>query len=198
MFGMSLEKLVLVMLIAAVLIGPTRLPDYARRLSAFTRSAHGRWDAATTRFERETGLAREQWNPTERRRYDPREIVRDALRDTASPMPSATADDRVVPNERPADSPVPTSGPSAVAWPDALTAPATLARIRPGQKFVVVGDSAHPTRVAIDALPTEHPARRAARGDDEAHSADEAHAADEARAAVGETPAARLPDPRSE
>ena len=50
MFGMSLEKLVLVMLIAAVLIGPTRLPDYARRLSAFTRSANTSGVSALTRI----------------------------------------------------------------------------------------------------------------------------------------------------
>ncbi|MDI9889651.1 preprotein translocase [Microbacterium sp. IEGM 1404] len=166
MFGMSLEKLVLVMLIAAVLIGPTRLPDYARRLSAFTRSARGRWDAATTQFEQETGLTRDQWNPDEWRRYDPREIVRSALRDAPAeidpptpvaetPRPAAAADESV--SAAASDAPTP-----ADPWAEVLSAPETLARIRPGQRFIVVGSSAHPTRIALDALPELHPARLAA------------------------------------
>lgn len=167
MFGMSLEKLVLVMLIAAVLIGPTRLPDYARRLSAFTRSGRGRWDAATTQFEQETGLTRDQWNPDEWRRYDPREIVRSALReapaeigpptpDAETPRPTAADDESV--SEAASDARTP-----GEPWAEVLSAPETLARIRPGQRFVVVGDSAHPTRIALDALPDGHPAREAAR-----------------------------------
>ncbi|MFF8186184.1 twin-arginine translocase TatA/TatE family subunit [Microbacterium sp. NPDC016588] len=167
MFGMSLEKLVLVMLIAAVLIGPTRLPEYARRLSAFTRSARGRWDAATTQFEQETGLTRDQWNPDEWRRYDPREIVRSALRDAPAeigpptpvaetPRPAADATDESV---REAASDARTPGDP---WAEALSAPATLARIRPGQRFIVIGSSAHPTRIALDTLPEQHPARLAA------------------------------------
>lgn len=165
MFGMSLEKLVLVMLIAAVLIGPTRLPDYARRLSGVIRSARGRWDAATAQFEQETGLTREQWNPDEWRRYDPREIVRSALRDSpaeiAPPTPDTETTHAAAVDEsvREAASDARTPGDP---WAEVLSAPETLARIRPGQRFIVVGSSAHPTRIALDALPEEHPARRAA------------------------------------
>ena len=39
MFGLSIEKLLLVAIIAAALIGPTRLPIYAAHLGAFVRGA---------------------------------------------------------------------------------------------------------------------------------------------------------------
>lgn len=166
MFGMSLEKLVLVLLIAAVLIGPTRLPDYARGLAHVIRSARGHVDAATARLEKDTGLSREQWNPEEWRRYDPRAIVRSALRE--APASALPASDAPTVESVTADVAPSAVSPSDAPGTDVLSAPATLARIRPGQRFVVIGDSAHPTRIALDTLPEDHPARRAARAEDDA------------------------------
>ncbi|MBN9211813.1 MAG: hypothetical protein BGO45_13015 [Microbacterium sp. 71-36] len=164
MFGMSLEKLVLVLLIAAVLIGPTRLPDYARRLSGVIRSARGQMDAATARLAQETGLPREHWNPEEWRRYDPREIVRSALRDApaeATPPRSDATAPRDTTVDETASGTASDSPESDDPWAEVLCAPETLARIRPGQRFLVVGGSAHPTRITLADLPEDHPARRA-------------------------------------
>ena len=181
MFGMSLEKLVLVVLIAAVLIGPTRLPAYARGLASLLRSTRRHVDAATARLEQDTGLSREQWNPEEWRRYDPREIVRSALREvpaSAPPAPSArdaepVGAEGVAEHEVSSDTPTPDAPETAL-----LSSPATLARIRPGQRFVVIGNSAHPTRIALDTLPEDHPARRAARTEDDDALVTDARVAD--------------------
>lgn len=81
-----------------------------------------------------------------------------AVSTVAVPAPG-TPDEAV---ERPADSPAAPDAAGVPVWPDALSSPETLARIRPGQRFIVIGDSAHPTRFALDALPDDHPARRAA------------------------------------
>ena len=74
MFGLSIEKLLLVAIIAAALIGPTRLPIYARRYAA----------EATARVEAEVGsplAANAPWRGIDPHAYDPRRIVRDAMHD---------------------------------------------------------------------------------------------------------------------
>lgn len=71
------------------------------------------------------------------RRYDPRSIIRDALTD--SPAAEAADDEeraRIVAEE--------------------------AARVRPGQKYLVTGNSAHPHRIPITSLPADDPRRLAA------------------------------------
>lgn len=84
MFGLSIEKLLLVAIIAAALIGPTRLPIYAAHLGAFVRGARRYAAEATARVEAEVGsplAANAPWRGIDPHAYDPRRIVRDAMHD---------------------------------------------------------------------------------------------------------------------
>ncbi|HWV49925.1 MAG TPA: Sec-independent protein translocase TatB, partial [Microbacterium sp.] len=87
MFGLTVEKLFLVALIAAVLIGPHRMPQYAGRFAAVLRQLKDMTLEAKRRAEEETGAAivREDWQALDPRRYDPRRIIREAWQDEPTP-----------------------------------------------------------------------------------------------------------------
>lgn len=67
------------------------------------------------------------------RQYDPRRVLREALTEPATAQPADEAD---------------------------LDEQAR--RVRPGQKYLVTGGSAHPRRILIDSLPEDDPRRLAA------------------------------------
>jgi sec-independent protein translocase protein TatB len=79
MFGLSFEKLVLVALLAAMIIGPSRLPAIAQRLADLIRGLRSLVDAARVRAEAEVGFTADDWRSLDPRQYDPRRIVREAL-----------------------------------------------------------------------------------------------------------------------
>lgn len=86
MFGLTVEKLIVIGLIAAVIIGPHRLPLYAEKLASFIRDVRRFVDTTRGSAERELGVPIDtaEWN-SRIQQYDPRRIVRDALRDGGAP-----------------------------------------------------------------------------------------------------------------
>ena len=98
--GFSIEKFLVIALIAAFLIGPERLPDYTTRLARFVRSARRMFDDAKTRVRDELGedFDEEEWRRLDPRQYDPRRIIRDALTEPMEPReeprPERTAEPR--------------------------------------------------------------------------------------------------------
>ncbi|MGC5616182.1 twin-arginine translocase TatA/TatE family subunit [Georgenia sp. Z1491] len=78
--GLSLEKLVVVLVVASLVIGPSRLPGYAARLGEVVRGLRDAVEATRTRTENELGvpLSVDEWRDAVRR-YDPRRVVREAL-----------------------------------------------------------------------------------------------------------------------
>ncbi|MFB8387086.1 Sec-independent protein translocase TatB [Microbacterium sp. NPDC055910] len=89
-FGLTIEKLLLIGLIAAFVIGPERLPRYAEALGGLTRRAREWVTTARTRVQDEMGedFADVDWKTLDPRQYDPRRIIREALLDDA-PVASA-------------------------------------------------------------------------------------------------------------
>lgn len=83
MFGLTFEKMLLIALIAAFLIGPDRLPELSARLASFVRSLKTLVDSAKDRVREEMGpeFDEVEWKKLDPRRYDPRQIIRDALLD---------------------------------------------------------------------------------------------------------------------
>lgn len=81
MFGLTFEKLLLIGVIAAFVIGPQRLPEYAARLAGFVRQLRGMADGAKERMREEMGPEFDEvdWKKLDPRQYDPRRIIRDAL-----------------------------------------------------------------------------------------------------------------------
>ncbi|WP_295127178.1 Sec-independent protein translocase TatB [uncultured Leifsonia sp.] len=90
MFGLTPEKLLIIAVIAAFLIGPERLPQYAAKLSQLIRSMRDFANGAKARMKEEMGPEFDDvdWKKLDPRQYDPRRIVREALMDD-SPAPAA-------------------------------------------------------------------------------------------------------------
>ncbi|WP_130840684.1 Sec-independent protein translocase subunit TatA/TatB [Corynebacterium neomassiliense] len=139
MLGLSLEKLIVIGIVAAVVIGPERLPQYASKLAGFVRSFRDFTAATKAKAESDLGVPLDtaEWN-RQIRRYDPRVIVRDALKD------DALKDD--APQDAPA---VVGTDTASVSEPD--TAPEQDVTPEPEpvmrERWIVVGGtSGHPVR----------------------------------------------------
>lgn len=91
-FGYDMEKFLLLLVVAAVLLGPERLPRYAEKLAQFTKRARAWAGEARTRVKDEMGedFDAVEWQKLDPRQYDPRRIIRDALLDDA-PVPVVQA-----------------------------------------------------------------------------------------------------------
>lgn len=77
---MSFEKLLVIGVIAAFLIGPTRLPAYASKLANSVRAIRGVADDVQRRVREEVGDSVDvDWRSFDPRQYDPRTIIREAL-----------------------------------------------------------------------------------------------------------------------
>ncbi|MDR3068857.1 MAG: Sec-independent protein translocase TatB [Cellulomonas sp.] len=76
-------ELVALLIIIAVVVGPERLPAYAKDLATLVRRGRELLRDTQDRVSAELGDAGEEidWASLDPRRYDPRRIVRDALRD---------------------------------------------------------------------------------------------------------------------
>lgn len=87
--GLTWEKLVLILVIAALLIGPERLPRYAEGLAHLVGRVRDYLRGAKTRVKDELGEDFDDvdWRTLDPRRYDPRRIIREALLDDA-PLPT--------------------------------------------------------------------------------------------------------------
>ncbi|PJJ65432.1 twin-arginine translocase TatA/TatE family subunit [Compostimonas suwonensis] len=89
MFGLTFEKLLIIAVIAALVIGPHRLPGLAARAAQMLRRLRSTADSAMGRVREELGPDFDDvdWKKLDPRQYDPRRIVRNALMDDT---PSAT------------------------------------------------------------------------------------------------------------
>jgi sec-independent protein translocase protein TatB len=97
-FGLTFEKILLIGVIAAVIIGPERLPKAAEAFAKFVRRAGEYLRDTKSRMRDELGpeIDEVDWRKLDPRQYDPRRIIRDALlEDTpavaAAPAAAATA-----------------------------------------------------------------------------------------------------------
>ncbi len=81
--GITLDKLLLIALLAAFLIGPERLPALAEKLGALVRGLRDLAGGAKERMREEMGPEFDEvdWQKLDPRQYDPRRIVMEALRD---------------------------------------------------------------------------------------------------------------------
>ena len=80
MFGFSGEKLLILGLLALFVLGPDRLPQYAAKLAQFVKAVKRMADGAKSQLESEIG-EEVDWAKLDPRQYDPRRIIRDALRE---------------------------------------------------------------------------------------------------------------------
>lgn len=102
MFGINGAEFVVILVIAAVVVGPERLPGYAEQLARWTRDLRATVATGRARLSAELGDDDIDWAALDPRRYDPRRIVRDALSGAEPDVPSARPRPRVVAAEGPA------------------------------------------------------------------------------------------------
>ncbi|MGN7862209.1 Sec-independent protein translocase TatB [Microbacterium sp. 22303] len=92
-FGITFEKLIVIGVIAALLVGPERLPRYAETFARLVKKAGDYMRGAKDRMREEVGPEIDEldWRKLDPRQYDPRRIIRDALMDdTPAPPRPAT------------------------------------------------------------------------------------------------------------
>ncbi|MDY7528394.1 MULTISPECIES: twin-arginine translocase TatA/TatE family subunit [unclassified Cryobacterium] len=89
MFGLTLEKLLLVGVVAVFLVGPEKLPHYAAMLGRVVRQLRVLASGASDRLRDEMGPDFDDvdWKKYDPRKYDPRRIIREALLDSDDAPP---------------------------------------------------------------------------------------------------------------
>ncbi|MGO3886716.1 MAG: twin-arginine translocase TatA/TatE family subunit [Mycetocola sp.] len=91
MGGLSFDKILIIGIIAAFLLGPDKLPEYASKLANLVKSLRRMAQGAQTRMKDEMGPEFNDinWKQMDPRQYDPRRIIRDALLEEDQPVASA-------------------------------------------------------------------------------------------------------------
>jgi sec-independent protein translocase protein TatB len=93
MFGLTMEKVLIIGVLAVFLLGPERLPHYAAQLGRLVRSLRDMANGAKDRMRDEMGPEFDDvdWKKLDPRQYDPRRIIREALSDDAPDAVTAAA-----------------------------------------------------------------------------------------------------------
>lgn len=81
LFGLTIEKIILITVIVGLIIGPERLPALATQLATLIRRAKEVGQTAKGRMQEQMGdeFTEVDWQRLDPRLYDPRRIIRDAL-----------------------------------------------------------------------------------------------------------------------
>lgn len=111
-FGLTVEKIFLIGLIAVLVVGPERLPGYAAQFARFIRMIRDFARGAEDRLKGELGddFDIAELKKLDPRQYDPRRIIRDAL--TEDTRPSEVKPSSVRPAKAPTDGRTPFDGES--------------------------------------------------------------------------------------
>ena len=97
-FGLTIEKLLLIGIIAVFLIGPDRLPAYSAQLGRLIRQLRDMASGAKNRMRDELGPDFDDmdWKKLDPRQYDPRRIIREALKEDPAVAAADTEAEPVV------------------------------------------------------------------------------------------------------
>ena len=87
MFGINPSEFIVLLVVAAVVLGPERLPEYAQQLARLVRELRRMAQGASKQVRNEMGPEFDDidWAKLDPRQYDPRRIVREALSDVWDP-----------------------------------------------------------------------------------------------------------------
>ncbi|AMB59001.1 sec-independent translocase [Microterricola viridarii] len=93
MFGLTMEKVLIIGIIAVFLLGPEKLPHYAAQLGRLVRQLRDMANGAKDRMRDEMGPEFDDvdWKKLDPRQYDPRRIIREALADDVPAAGAAAA-----------------------------------------------------------------------------------------------------------
>ncbi|MGB3764535.1 MAG: twin-arginine translocase TatA/TatE family subunit [Ornithinimicrobium sp.] len=81
MLNLGSGEIFLILILAVVILGPSKLPEYAASLARLVRTLRDMAEGAKTQIKEEMGPAFDDvnWDQLDPRQYDPRRIVREAL-----------------------------------------------------------------------------------------------------------------------
>ena len=87
MFGISAGEFIVLVVVAAIVLGPERLPDYAKQFAQLIKGLRNMAQEAGAKVREEMGPEFDDidWKKLDPRQYDPRRIVREALSDAFDP-----------------------------------------------------------------------------------------------------------------
>ncbi|WP_420821049.1 twin-arginine translocase TatA/TatE family subunit [Sinomonas gamaensis] len=123
-----MNELFILLVIAVLVIGPKRLPEYTQKLTNIVREIRRMASGAREQLREETGvdLNEVDWRKYDPRQYDPRKIIRDALLEDEPGTQAAAPTQTSTPSaESPAE--------AATGSPAAAPAPRVVERLAPGQ-----------------------------------------------------------------
>lgn len=86
MFDINGWELVIIVVVALLVIGPERMPEYSAKLARMVKQLKGLAEAAKLQLREQMGPDFDDvdWKQYDPRQYDPRRIVREALMDDGS------------------------------------------------------------------------------------------------------------------
>jgi sec-independent protein translocase protein TatB len=89
--GINGTELVILALIAVIVLGPERLPEYAAQLARFVKQVRRMAAGAKEQLREEVGdeIVDMDWRKLDPRQYDPRRIIKEALLDDDELPPAA-------------------------------------------------------------------------------------------------------------
>lgn len=94
MLGINGTELIILAVIAVIVLGPERLPEYAAQLARLVKQVRRMAAGAKEQLREEVGdeIVDMDWRKLDPRQYDPRRIIKEALLDDDDfPTPSAGA-----------------------------------------------------------------------------------------------------------
>ncbi|GAA1049617.1 twin-arginine translocase TatA/TatE family subunit [Arthrobacter russicus] len=93
MFNINGFEFLIIGIIAVLVIGPKRLPEYTQKFRNFVREARRMASGARETIKEESGVDLDSidWQKLDPRQYDPRRIIREALLDDEVKPVSAAA-----------------------------------------------------------------------------------------------------------
>ena len=93
MAGINGSEFIVLLVLAVIILGPEKLPEYTRAFTQWLRRMRDMAEGAKTQFKEETGTDFDEvnWRKYDPRQYDPRRIIREALTEPVGGSGSSTA-----------------------------------------------------------------------------------------------------------
>ncbi len=92
-FGINGPEFLILLIIGVIVIGPSRLPEYTRKLANIVKELRRMASGAREQIKEEVGIDIDEvdWKKYDPRQYDPRRIIKEALLDDDTKPVSAGA-----------------------------------------------------------------------------------------------------------
>ena len=114
-FDINGWEFIILLVVALLVIGPERMPEYSAKLARMVKQVRGLADAAKVQLREQMGSEFDDvdWKQYDPRQYDPRRIVREALMDDGPEegQPTEDAQPSAV-KEKPSSKPRDPDGPT--------------------------------------------------------------------------------------